>query len=62
MSQQFKDNFGREEEEMLEYDDSAFYYFSVAILTACLVPFTWSIIRAAIWGHIEITDQPDACN
>lgn len=41
----FSDNFKRDsEEDMLEYDDSAFYYFSIAVLTSLLVPFTWSIL------------------
>lgn len=38
----FKDNFKRDsEEDMLEYDDSAFYYFSLAVLTFILIPYTY---------------------
>ena len=38
----FKDNFKRDsEEDMLEYDDSAFYYFSLAVLTFTLLPYTF---------------------
>lgn len=46
---------------MLEYDDSAFYYFSISILTAILLPFTWSIISSVIWGEIEIEHFPGGC-
>ena len=47
----FSDNFKRDsEEDMLEYDDSAFYYFSISILTGILLPFTYSLARSIIWG------------
>lgn len=46
---------------MLEYDDSAFYYFSIAILTFVLVPFTWDLLKTFIWGEIHIEDFPSAC-
>ena len=46
---------------MLEYDDSAFYYFSIAVLTSILIPFTWSILSAMIWGDVIIVDYPGAC-
>lgn len=57
----FSDNFKRDsEEDMLEYDDSAFYYFSISILTAILVPFTWGIVRSMLWGDVQIDNQkPD---
>ena len=42
------------EEDMLEYDDSAFFYFSISILTAILLPFTWSLLKSIIWGDTEI--------
>ena len=55
----FSDNFKRDEEEdMLEYDDGAFYYFSIAILSAILIPFTWGLIKSIIWGDIEVTVLP----
>ena len=58
----FSDNFKRDsEEDMLEYDDSAFYYFSIAVLTSVLIPFTWSLLSAMIWGDVVIEDFPAAC-
>ena len=58
----FSDNFKRDsEEDMLEYDDSAFYYFSFAILSAILIPFIWSILSSMIWGDVTVTDYPAAC-
>ena len=53
----FSDNFKRDsEEDMLEYDDSAFYYFSIAVLSAILIPMTWSIIKLLIWGDFHIPE------
>ena len=49
----FQDNFKRDssnEEEMLEYDDGAFYYFSISLLTFILLPFTWGILSKIIFG------------
>lgn len=58
----FSDNFKRDsEEDMLEYDDGAFYYFSIAVLTFLLVPFTWSILSSMIWGDITINNYATAC-
>jgi len=38
----FQDNFKKDsEEDMLEYDDSAFYYFSISILSFILFPATF---------------------
>ena len=51
----FSDNFKRDsggDEEMLEYDDSAFYYFSFAVLSFMLAPFTWGLLSQIIWGDI----------
>ena len=47
----FQDNFHREEEEHLDYDDSAFYYFFVAILTTLLVPYTLYLLSCMIFGE-----------
>jgi hypothetical protein len=45
MSQSFKENFGKKEDaEGLDYDDSAFYYFSFAIFSFSLVPATYYLI------------------
>ena len=37
----FKDNFQREEKKGLQYDDTAFYYYSFATLIFTLVPATY---------------------
>jgi len=38
----FKENFERGSKEQLDYDDSAFYYFSTAMLSAVLIPITYT--------------------
>jgi hypothetical protein len=41
----FGDSFKRDaEEDMLEYDDSAFYYFSMALMTCITLPYTYYTI------------------
>jgi len=50
----FQDNFHREEEKALDYDDSAFYYFSVAILTVIIFPVTIMLIRTMLTGEKQI--------
>jgi hypothetical protein len=51
----FKDNFKRDsEEDMLEYDDSAFYYFSLAVLTFILLPYTFYQLRTIIVGDVKL--------
>lgn len=50
----FKDNFHREEEKLLDYDDSAFYYFFISILTVILVPVTYGIIKTMITGEVKL--------
>jgi translocation protein SEC63 len=48
---QFKENFERGDKDSLDYDDSAFYYFSVAMLTIVLVPSTYvMLIKPVIFG------------
>ena len=47
----FQDNFHREEEQSLDYDDSAFFYFFIAILTCILIPFTYRVITQMIFGE-----------
>lgn len=36
---------------MLDYDDSAFYYFFVSILTVILIPFTYHILKTVVMGE-----------
>ena len=58
----FSDNFKKDsEEDMLEYDDGAFYYFSFAVLTFVLAPLAYNILSTMIWGEITISDFPSAC-
>lgn len=49
----FQDNFHRDEEKLLDYDDSAFYYFFISILTVILVPLTYGIIKTVIKGEVD---------
>ena len=51
----FQDNFKRDqsgEDDELEYDDSAFYFFSLAVLTFITVPFTLWILWTAWSGEV----------
>ncbi len=51
----FGDSFKRDaEEDMLEYDDSAFYYFSMALLTCICVPFTYFTVKMIIFGDVYL--------
>ena len=43
---------------MLEYDDGAFYYFSISLLSFVLIPITWDIISKLIWGENYIKHLP----
>ena len=45
----------------MEYDDSAFYYFSLLILTFILLPVTWGILKSIIWGDVQIETFPAGC-
>lgn len=47
----FQDNFHREEEKLLDYDDSAFYYFFISILTVIIIPFSLHILKKMIFGE-----------
>lgn len=52
----FKDNFKRDsEEDMLDYDDSAFYYFSMAILTFITLPYLYFLIKTFLTGSIDLS-------
>lgn len=46
---------------MLDYDDSAFYYFSLALLTFTLVPFYYFLLRTFIKGNIDLTWEGVNC-
>jgi preprotein translocase subunit Sec63 len=53
MSEEFKDHFHREEEENLNYDDSAFYYFFISILTLLVLPLTYNILKTIVFGDTK---------
>lgn len=38
----------------MDYDDSAFYYFFVSILTVILIPFTFHILKTVLFGETRI--------
>ena len=58
----FQDNFKRDsEEDMLEYDDSAFYYFSISILSFMLFPATFSLLKSIYQGVVQIEDFSGTC-
>lgn len=62
MSSGFKENFERGEKESLDYDDSAFYYFSVALLLIGLIPATWYfIMKPVMYGEIAINYSLKSC-
>ena len=60
----FSDNFKRDsggEEEQMEYDDGAFYFFSISVLSFILIPITWDILSKLIWGDVYIKPLPGTC-
>jgi len=61
MSENFKENFFRDEEQQLDYDDSAFYYFFIAILTVGILPYTYHIIKTMIMGEMKIEINNNNC-
>jgi hypothetical protein len=51
----FKDNFARDEQEdMLEYDDGAFYYFSLALITFVVIPYTYYTLKTLFFGDSQL--------
>lgn len=57
----FQDNFHREEEEKLDYDDSAFYYFFISILTVILVPWSLMLLKTMVFGENKIDLKGKNC-
>jgi translocation protein SEC63 len=49
MSSGFKENFERGERDSLDYDDSAFYYFSLTLGLVFLLPATWYVLLKPIF-------------
>lgn len=44
----FKENFERGEKEQLDYDDSAFYYFGLTMLSVIILPVTYYLVISPI--------------
>jgi len=58
----FKDNFARgDEENMLEYDDGAFFYFSLALITFVTLPYTYYLLKSLIYGDDHLEEFPSNC-
>lgn len=58
----FQDNFKRDsEEEMLEYDDSAFYYFSLALLTFITAPMIYYLLKTIVKGKVDLQIEGVHC-
>lgn len=58
----FKENFERDQRDELDYDDSAFYYFSMAILFIVLMPATWyMVLKPVITGGNSINTSLKNC-
>lgn len=61
-NQDFKDNFKRDsEEDNLEYDDSAFFYFSLAILTFTLMPYWYYTVKAIVASKFNVEKNGVNC-
>jgi len=62
MPSNFKENFERGESDALDYDDSAFYYFGLALLLIALIPATYQIvIKPIFYGEISINFSNKNC-
>ncbi len=57
----WKENFFRNEEESLDYDDSAFYYFAISLLTVILLPVTIYMLSRMCLGEKKISINGKNC-
>jgi translocation protein SEC63 len=58
----FKENFARDEQEdMLEYDDGAFFYFSMSLLTFIALPYTYYLLKTLLFGDTHLEEFPANC-
>ena len=58
----FKENFEKEDKDSLDYDDSAFYYFGLAMLVVMSVPMTYvMIIKPILFGEMNINHYLKNC-
>lgn len=63
MSSGFKENFERgDADDEMDYDDSAFYYFSMAMLCIILIPATYNmIIYPMFFGDMHVNTSLKSC-
>merc|ERR1740115_16279 len=49
----FGDSFRKDDtkEDLLGYDDTAFHYFAISVLSCIAVPWTLSIVQSILLGH-----------
>ena len=58
----FKENFSRDEQEdMLEYDDGAFFYFSASLLTFVALPYTYYLLKTLLFGDVHLEEFKGNC-
>mmetsp|Transcript_78535 Transcript_78535/g.138373 ORF Transcript_78535/g.138373 Transcript_78535/m.138373 type:complete len:671 (-) Transcript_78535:132-2144(-) len=59
MSNGFRDSFTKDDskEDILGYDDTAFYYFVISVLTCVALPWTLSVIRSLILPSPEVEKE-----
>eukprot|EP00440_Ansanella_granifera_P053192 gb/GFBE01057668.1/.p1 GENE.gb/GFBE01057668.1/~~gb/GFBE01057668.1/.p1 ORF type:complete len:672 (+),score=172.46 gb/GFBE01057668.1/:1-2016(+) len=59
MSGGFRDSFTKEDtkEDVLGYDDTAFYYFVISVLTCVALPWTLSVIHGLVWPGQDIEND-----
>ena len=58
----FKENFERGDKESLDYDDSAFYYFGLAMLMIVLIPLTYiMLVKPILFGEMNINYSIKNC-
>lgn len=54
----FQENFKRDEQEKLTFDDTAFYFFSFAMLFVLLAPATiYLLIKPIFFGDLVIKEK-----
>jgi hypothetical protein len=46
---------------MLDYDDSGFYYFSLAVLTFTLLPYYYFLIKTILKGNVDLNWEGVNC-
>jgi hypothetical protein len=46
---------------MLDYDDSGFYYFSLAVLTFILLPYYYYLIKTILKGNVDLNWEGVNC-